>query len=1041
VGVRRAIFGLVALALGTLLSIAAAAPAYALKRVALVVGNSSYKFGPLKNAANDAEAVGESLRKLGFEVSILTNVTENGFSDALLEFSGVSTDADQVVFYYAGHGVEQQKVPYLLPIDVKVGEFRDLEISRVPSVDTVARAMMQTAGLKILIIDACREDPYVKDITLGADVTLRNFTVRSTDEGVVRATGDGGRKANMLIVYSAASQRVAYDGTGSNGPFAASLVRHIAEPGLSVSDLFHKVNADVSEATDKNQLTSFYDSLAKPYILNLGESDEEAWRKLMDAPDPTSEDFDKFIERYKNSVHGPQAAHWRDLFRQREKEGAAAVEEAAWEETKKINTAAAYDGFAIRYPQGPHIAEAAKRRDSLKAEAAAWDAAGKDNTAEAYDRFLSSFSASDHVAEATRLRDQLRAKGAEAKAWDKANGDNTADGYAQFATANPTSTHKPEALHRRDVLLAAAAEAKAWEKANTDNTPDGYTQFATANPTSAHKPEALRRRDVLLAAAAEAKAWDRANADNTADGYAQFATANPTSTRKPEALRRRDFLLAASAEATAWEKANLDKTVEAFDKFVREHPSSAHGAEALHRRDDLLAAEAEARAWAGASARNSPSDYDQFAKAFPESPHAQESLSRRDTLLAAQQAQAERVAWASAQGSGAVAAYDRFIENFPHSIHIVEAQQRRDARAAVDKAQADVAARAAAEADICRKESERLAEKIAAHAALPELEALVPDTTCPKVRHDLDLALSDSQRMKDAEICAADGARLEKVKSDLNAVRNEMAKMSCERVLNEARGQVAKLEEDERRARMAAEASARMQEVCEAAQRDLAEVDLYDQPADARIVTIRDKSGCTEPGFQRMANNIRQQAASQVRETQVELKRVGCFSGAATGIFDDATKKALTAFAKGEAANVEPAAEDLRATPEMLARLRALPAAGACRPSEGAVAALPNSESHKTPNPPVVKLHITKLTPEPAAPAVVRSLPKSAPEPGVERRKVKSAERTPVSRSHPDVADRSPVKPQRRTEPGASPVASSAAPQRPQSTSVIFVPN
>ncbi len=582
------------------------------RRVALVIGNAAYKnFSTLKNPTNDAQGVAEALKKIGFDVKLATNVDEVGFIKVLRDFSLSAKNADAVLFYFAGHGVEEQRVGYLLPTNVEADEVRNPDISLLPTVDTVARAMSVTRGPKILIIDACRDDPTARDLAVGNGIEVRNVSTRTISEtDSTRSSAQGGRVEGMLVVYSTAAKQVAYDGVGDRGPFAASFIRHLGEQGISVNELFHKVNADVLKETDNQQRTSFNDSLSGSYKLNLAMDDELAWRKLRDSDSTDPEQYEKFVEKYKNSAHAAEAAAFRDLLRKivKERDDRIAVEESDWSEAKKSRDPDAVGRFIDKHPGSSHIAEAGKLRDSLKqaaAEAAAWAAARKSDTVTAYDEFAARYPASAHRGEEIKLR----AEAAETAAWDSATKQNTPDGFKIFAEAHPGSAHKAEALRLREQILAALAEAAAWKKASSEKTSEGFNRFALQHPASEHAAEALRLRDEIRAVEAETAAWGAASRSNTPTGYEQFAAAFPKSVHADEALRKRDELRAAelaAAEKRAWASAYQADNAQGYEAFIKQYPQSAHLEEAHKRLEARVTADkakADAVALAAAKAQ------------------------------------------------------------------------------------------------------------------------------------------------------------------------------------------------------------------------------------------------------------------------------------------------------------------------------------------------------------------------------------------------------------------------------------------------------
>ena len=305
---------LAAILIGLWASIGGTGIASAEKRIALVVGNSDYKkFPALKNPVNDARAVADALKKLNFEVEVVTDLDGERFLGALGRLSDKAFDADAVIFYYAGHGMEKDRTGYLLPTNVDGSVLQHPEFSSMPTLEKVTQALSRSRGPKVLIVDACRNNPFSKDMAVG-ELSVRNVSTRaiSTDAASEeRAARDAGQDAGMLIVYSTAADQVAYDGVGDNGPFAQALIKRFAEPGVAVTDLLHEVASDVDLATNHKQRTSFTDSLIGSFKLNQGENDVQDWDKVKSSDNP--DDFDNFIKRHPTSPNALMAQRLRDL--------------------------------------------------------------------------------------------------------------------------------------------------------------------------------------------------------------------------------------------------------------------------------------------------------------------------------------------------------------------------------------------------------------------------------------------------------------------------------------------------------------------------------------------------------------------------------------------------------------------------------------------------------------------------------------------------------------------------------------------------------
>ena len=206
-------------------------------RVALVIGNSDYKIGPLANPANDAGDMANNLRKCGFTVIKNINCSRQQMRRAVREFGEKIRNGGVGLFYYAEHGLQVNGANYLVPVDANITEEYEVEDECVKA-SSVLRAMEYAGNrLNIVILDACRNNPFKRSFRSGA-------------RGLARMDAPAG----SLIAYSTAPGSVAADGTGRNGLYTSNLMKHMMTPGLSIEEMFKNVRLNVMNATNKAQV-------------------------------------------------------------------------------------------------------------------------------------------------------------------------------------------------------------------------------------------------------------------------------------------------------------------------------------------------------------------------------------------------------------------------------------------------------------------------------------------------------------------------------------------------------------------------------------------------------------------------------------------------------------------------------------------------------------------------------------------------------------------------------------------------------------------
>jgi hypothetical protein len=227
-------------------------PAWAEKRVALVIGNSTYQNADhLANPANDAMLVAAALKRAGFDVvESRLDLKSVDMRRALRDFHDQTVDADVAVVYYAGHGLEIDGTNFLIPIDATLE--RDTDVyDEAFSLDRVLIAIEPAKQLRLVIVDACRNNPF-------ADTMKRTLGSRSIGRGLARVEP---ATTNTLVAFAAKAGLTALDGNDKDSPYATALVKYIATPGLDLRRAFGFVRDDVLKATGNRQEPYVYGSL------------------------------------------------------------------------------------------------------------------------------------------------------------------------------------------------------------------------------------------------------------------------------------------------------------------------------------------------------------------------------------------------------------------------------------------------------------------------------------------------------------------------------------------------------------------------------------------------------------------------------------------------------------------------------------------------------------------------------------------------------------------------------------------------------------
>jgi formylglycine-generating enzyme required for sulfatase activity len=221
------------------------------KRVALIIGNAAYTdVGILANPIADAMAVTTAFESAGFDnVRHVDNLSADAMRQELKDFSARAADAEIAVIYYAGHGVEVADQNYLVPVDAKLLRSTDIEFEAIP-LSTVRSAVSGASKLRIVVLDACRNNPFKLSAANGGR------------RAAARGLGNIEPSAGEVVAYSAKEGTLAQDGpSNENSPFARALVKSLNEPGLEIRLLFGKVRDDVLNSTKNEQEPYTYASL------------------------------------------------------------------------------------------------------------------------------------------------------------------------------------------------------------------------------------------------------------------------------------------------------------------------------------------------------------------------------------------------------------------------------------------------------------------------------------------------------------------------------------------------------------------------------------------------------------------------------------------------------------------------------------------------------------------------------------------------------------------------------------------------------------
>jgi hypothetical protein len=399
-------------------------PAFAEKRVALIIGNSAYQNAPqLQNPTNDAALMSATFKAAGFDaVDFRQNLSALETRRVLREFADAAQNADIAVVYYAGHGLEVDGTNYLIPVDAKLERDTDV-FDEAVSLDRLLIAVEPATQLRLVILDACRDNPFMKTMK-------RTAASRSIERGLAKIEPSS---PNMLIAYSAKAGSTALDGTSRNSPFSFALSNHLTTPGLDVRKALGYVRDDVLKATSNHQEPFVYGSLGGDEVPLVPAKTAPAPQPAAGAPPPN-----------------PQAEARRD-----------------YELALQIGNKSAFKAFLAQYPDGFYASLARLQLEKLAAEEA--HAAAEEKA---------------RLAEAERVR--LASAGAAREAQAKAEADARAAEQARLATEQAKQAAQAQAAEaeRNRVALAAPAASTTSAAGPAATPPAPATNVASLNAGS-----------------------------------------------------------------------------------------------------------------------------------------------------------------------------------------------------------------------------------------------------------------------------------------------------------------------------------------------------------------------------------------------------------------------------------------------------------------------------------------------------------------------------------------------------------------------------
>jgi uncharacterized caspase-like protein len=432
----------------------ASGPAFAEKRVALVLGNSNYQnVAPLPNPVNDSSKIAATLKDAGFDVvDSRRDLAAAETRRALRDFADRARDADIAVVYYAGHGIEVDGGNYLIPVDARLERDTDIYDEGL-SLDRILIAIEPAKKLRLVILDACRDNPFARTMK-------RTVASRAIGQGLAKVEPTS---PNVLIAYSAKAGSTAADGDGNNSPITMALSHHLTKPGLDVRRAFGFVRDEVLKTTNNRQEPFVYGSLGGEDV-PLVPAPRSAPAAAAPAPVPSA-----------------QAEARRD-----------------YELALQIGNKSALNAFLVQYPDGFYASLAKLQLDKIVAEE-------------------TRVTATEKARQAEQERARLAAEGAQKSQQAKAEAEAKAAEQARIAAekAKQWAQDQAAAAEQKRVATEGAAADKVAAPAPADADKDKAVNVAAlaAGPPQADVNKSVQaelRRVGCLTGSADGN-WNNAS--------------------------------------------------------------------------------------------------------------------------------------------------------------------------------------------------------------------------------------------------------------------------------------------------------------------------------------------------------------------------------------------------------------------------------------------------------------------------------------------------------------------------------------------------
>ncbi|MCC8936316.1 caspase family protein [Bradyrhizobium sp. Arg68] len=725
----------------------------------MVVGNSAYQNVPvLPNPVNDAAAMADLFKGAGFDVvQVYQDLKNSALRRTLNSFFDSVRDADVAVVYFAGHGIEIEGSNYIIPVDAVLERDRDVYDEAV-SLDRIVQSIEPARKLRLVILDACRENPFTKSMR-------RSVAARGISRGLARVDPD---TPNTLVAFAAKAGATAEDGVGEHSPFTTSLLKHLTVPGLDVRRALGLVRDEVMSSTNNRQEPFVFGSLGgadvalvpaptvdpPPSSNNL--ADVRADYQLAERVG-TEEAWDYFIAAHKSGFYSDLAKAQRNKlaagsarndFSEKGRVSAAATAQQPIDPSQenggqgKLKVANLKDQLPLPAQDAPTDSKIAVSpkviapgREPLAKEVVDWESVKNTTDQSALESFIRRYPNSPLSITARQRLDALNRAAEEREAKARAE--------REAAIKKAAEDARIQAEQKKAELAKAAEEREAKARAERE---------AAKKAADEARLQAEQKKAELAKAAEEREAKARADREAAVKKAAEEREAKEQADREAAKKTAEDARVQAEQK-----KAELAKAAEEREAKARADREAAKKAaedariQAEQKKAELAAAkkrEEEERLARAAEAERAAKEKAAEMKAAEAKKAAEEAERRKSE----QEAEALRAAAAALRA----------------------AREQKDREAEAEQKKAELAA---AQAKACKQEQTRFEEldaKGSGGTGVTDVQAFAKTVTCDPLRSQV-AALVDRFKAEVAKRAMTSPNSPELVR----AAQNELARIGC----------------------------------------------------------------------------------------------------------------------------------------------------------------------------------------------------------------------------------------------------------------------